>query len=96
MRLVNHSDLTARTRRGYYAGLPANLLNRYWWDVAFINSSLGFAVGDNSAFAVTYDGGTTWSERKMNTSDHLRVIRHNGRIVLVLGSQNVYKVDWKS
>lgn len=76
--------------------LPANLLNRYWWDVAFINSSLGFAVGDNSAFAVTYDGGTTWSERKRNTSDHLRVVRHNGRIVLVLGSQNVYKVDWKS
>lgn len=70
--------------------LPSGLLNRYWWDVAFINSGLGFAVGDNGAFAITHDGGATWIEKGLVANDHLRAIRHNGRIMLIIGSQNIY------
>jgi photosystem II stability/assembly factor-like uncharacterized protein len=78
------------------ANLPTNLLNRYWWDIAFENSNLGLAIGDHGAFAVTHDGGATWVEKDIGTSDNLGIIRHNGPVGLVLGQQNVYKLNWKS
>jgi len=50
------------------------------------------AVGTNGAVVVTYDGGATWSEKKVTATDNLGLVRlHNGSGI-VLGSQKVYSM----
>ena len=74
------------------ANFPPSLTKRTWWDIGFIDSQLGLAVGDHGAFAITTDGGTTWAEHPVNVDDHLRGVRSFGRGGLVLGALNVYRL----
>lgn len=74
------------------ANFPPSLAKRTWWDIGFIDSRLGLAVGDHGAFAATNDGGNTWADAPVNVDDHLRGIRLFGRGGLVRGALNVYRL----
>jgi photosystem II stability/assembly factor-like uncharacterized protein len=72
---------------------PSSLANRTWWDVGFIDSQLGLAVGDHGAFAITTDGGTSWAENPVGVNDdNISRIRLFGRGGIVMGQLNSYQL----
>lgn len=73
--------------------LPPGMLNRYWWDIDFMDSKTGVAVGKDGALAVTHDGGSTWVEQNIGTDDSLGIIHLRDGGGIVLGLQNVYRLS---
>lgn len=46
--------------------LDENIINHDWWEVDFNDAGIGVAVSEDSAIALTKDGGKTWSNVKSN------------------------------
>jgi hypothetical protein len=42
--------------------------------------------------AATSDGGTNWLEVRTDIKERLKTVRINGQRVIVLGSDNIYKI----
>ena len=62
-----------------------------WHSIAFSDSLHGFAVGDSGMFAVTKDGGETWSIQPSKLSEDLLRVAANDSTGIITGSDNVYK-----
>lgn len=83
--------------------LPSELMTHDWWSIAFADEKIGMAVSEDSAIAITYDSGQSWSEIKSNMhngptiwydasigfKEHLRAVRLHERSGIILGSQRV-------
>jgi photosystem II stability/assembly factor-like uncharacterized protein len=73
--------------------LPQSLLSHDWNSIAFADDAKqGVAVGENGAMAATSDGGTNWLEVRTDIKERLKTVRINGQRVIVLGSDNIYKI----
>jgi len=73
--------------------VPQSLLQRQWWSIDFADANRGLAVGNGGAIALTDDGGKTWSEIKTPIQENLMGVRLRGQSGLILGSQNVYRLE---
>jgi len=73
-------------------GIPCGLLEHDWWAIDFADENVGMAVSEDSAIALTNNGGQTWFDITPNPGEALRGIRLQGPTGIVLGSQRVFRV----
>ena len=73
-------------------GIPCSLLEHDWWAIDFADESVGMAVSEDSAIALTKDGGQTWFDITPNVGEALRGIRLQGQMGIVFGSQRLFRV----
>lgn len=86
-------------------GLDKSLIDHEWSSVDFMETGLGVAVAEDSAIALTRDGGLTWREIRSNLhsqdriqvpdnpfDEALRGIRLYGKRGIINGSQRDYIV----
>src|SRR5262245_8422512 len=66
----------------------------YKWRPAadFADENIGMAVSEDSAIALTSDGGQTWVDITPNVGEALRGVRLQGQTGLVFGSQRLFRV----
>lgn len=89
--------------------IPQSFSKHNWWSIDLTKEGIGVAVSEDSAIALTKDGGKTWvdaefSRKFSNTSDvypikeayndSLRAVRLYGNTGFIIGSQNVYKISF--
>ena len=84
------------------ANISSGMSKQNWWDLDFVDSRRGVAVGDEGACVSTFDGGNTWlecgsdsKEGMIEIKDNLSKIRFNGNTGLVKGSLNIYEIKLK-
>lgn len=90
------------TQAGVDAPQPSSLADPNLRSVAFVDSSVGVAVGEGATLLRTQDGGVTWARIEVDTEDDLSAVAASpkGRIVAVGGQTILYSEDgglnWKS
>jgi photosystem II stability/assembly factor-like uncharacterized protein len=73
-------------------GIPCSLLEHDWWSIDFADENIGMAVSEDSAIALTNDGGQTWIDITPNVGEALRGIRLQGQTGIVFGSQRLFRI----
>lgn len=71
--------------------LPADVASTDWYSISFANDKLGFAAGDNGAFAVTMDGGVSWERLPVDVTETFYEVLTNSSFGIIKGSENIYK-----
>lgn len=73
-------------------GIPCSLLEHDWWSIDFADENIGMAVSEDSAIALTNDGGQTWIDITPNVGEALRRVRLQGQTGIVFGSQRLLRI----
>ncbi len=73
---------------------PKNLESISWNSISFVNSKIGFAVGEKGAFILTEDSGNSWKEIQANLTEDLYEIYTNQSFGIIKGDENLFKIEF--
>lgn len=74
--------------------LSKQLGNVPWRSVSFGQTGNGLAVSEDGLISYTYDNGTTWKRMPEVLPDTLRSATIDRSVGLIVGSRNIYKVEF--
>jgi photosystem II stability/assembly factor-like uncharacterized protein len=75
-------------------GVANDLLNKKWSSISFGKSKNGLVVSEDGYIAYTDDNGKAWRLVPEQQKDVLHEVTVYDNIGIVLGGQNIYKVDF--
>lgn len=75
-------------------GLPNELFNRRWKSISFGKAGNGLAVSEEGIIAYTSDNGITWEKLPKEFDEPLRKVDVYAKAGIILGANNIYRVDF--